>query len=62
MTHLIPLLLLSLSAAAGQWTIRIGGGRASCTAPSHTKEHSANPILYRHNLGGILWAMERDTK
>jgi type 1 glutamine amidotransferase len=60
--HLIPLLLLFLSAAAGQWTLRIGGARAFYTALGHTKEHYANPILYQHILGGILWAMERDTK
>jgi uncharacterized protein len=44
------------------WTLRIGGGRAFYTALGHSKEHYANPILYRHILGGILWAMERDTK
>ena len=44
------------------WTLRIGGGRAFYTALGHSKEHYNNPILYRHILGGILWAMERDTK
>ena len=44
------------------WTLHIGAGRAFYTALGHSKEHYANPILYKHILGGILWAMERDTK
>src|ERR1019366_7945748 len=44
------------------WTLHIGSGRAFYTALGQSKEHYANPILYKHILGGILWAMERDTK
>ena len=32
------------------------------TGLGHSKEAYANPILYQHILGGILWAMERDPK
>jgi type 1 glutamine amidotransferase len=44
------------------WCLRVGNGRAFYTALGHTKAHYANPLLYNHILGGILWAMERDTK
>jgi type 1 glutamine amidotransferase len=46
------------------WTLRIGPGpgRAFYTALGHTKESYANPILYKHILGGIMWVMERDSK
>lgn len=39
------------------WTLRTGGGRQFYTSLGHTKESYSNPILYRHILGGILWAM-----
>ena len=44
------------------WTLRIGPGRAFYTSLGHTKESYANPILYKHILGGILWSMERDAQ
>ena len=39
------------------WYMKEDGGREFYTALGHKKEHYANPILYRHILGGILWAM-----
>ncbi|MGA2195913.1 MAG: ThuA domain-containing protein [Bryobacteraceae bacterium] len=39
------------------WTLRQDGGREFYTALGHKKEDYANPILYNHILGGILWAM-----
>jgi type 1 glutamine amidotransferase len=44
------------------WSLRIGPGRTFYTALGHAKEDYANPILYQHILGGILWCMERDAK
>lgn len=44
------------------WTLRVGAGRSFYTSLGHSKEAYANPILYKHILGGILWSMERDTK
>jgi type 1 glutamine amidotransferase len=44
------------------WTLRIGPGRAFYTALGHSKDSYTNPILYQHILGGILWAMERDSQ
>jgi len=45
------------SALPLSWTLRLAGGRQFYTALGHKKEHYANPILYQHILGGILWAM-----
>ncbi|MBS1876776.1 MAG: ThuA domain-containing protein [Acidobacteria bacterium] len=39
------------------WTLEADGGREFYTSLGHNKESYANPILYRHILGGILWAM-----
>ena len=39
------------------WTLNEDGGREFYTSLGHQKEHYQNPILYRHILGGILWAM-----
>lgn len=39
------------------WTLHQDGGRQFYTALGHKKEDYANPILYNHILGGILWAM-----
>ncbi|MDE3167035.1 MAG: ThuA domain-containing protein [Acidobacteriota bacterium] len=39
------------------WTLQVDGGREFYTALGHKKEHYANPILYRHILDGIRWAM-----
>lgn len=39
------------------WWQRFDGGREWFTALGHKKEDYANPILYKHILGGILWAM-----
>jgi type 1 glutamine amidotransferase len=39
------------------WTIQADGIRAFYTALGHKKEHYANPVLAKHILGGILWAM-----
>jgi type 1 glutamine amidotransferase len=44
------------------WCLEVGGGRAFYTALGHKKEHYANPLLARHILGGILWAMGDTTK
>ena len=35
----------------------VEGGRAWYTALGHKKEHYSDPILTKHILGGILWAM-----
>ena len=42
------------------WTLQVDGGREFYTALGHKKEHYANPILYRHILNGILWAMGQE--
>jgi len=39
------------------WYMLEDGGREFYTALGHKKEDYANPILYRHILGGIVWAM-----
>jgi type 1 glutamine amidotransferase len=39
------------------WWQEFDGGREFYTALGHTKEDYANPILYKHILGGILWTM-----
>lgn len=39
------------------WYQEFDGGREFYTALGHTKEDYANPILYKHILGGILWTM-----
>ena len=39
------------------WYHTFDGGREFFTALGHKKEDYGNPILYRHILGGILWAM-----
>jgi type 1 glutamine amidotransferase len=39
------------------WYMQVDGGREFYTALGHKKEHYSNPILYRHILGGIRWAM-----
>jgi type 1 glutamine amidotransferase len=39
------------------WTLHEDGGRQFYTSLGHKKEYYQNPILYRHILGGILWAM-----
>jgi uncharacterized protein len=39
------------------WCHNYDGGREFYTALGHKKEDYANPILYKHILGGILWAM-----
>jgi type 1 glutamine amidotransferase len=39
------------------WYQEFDGGREFYTALGHQKEAYANPILYKHILGGILWAL-----
>jgi len=39
------------------WTLNTDGGREFYTSLGHKKEDYTNPILYKHILGGILWAM-----
>ena len=39
------------------WCHEVEGGRAWYTALGHKKEHYSDPILTKHILGGILWAM-----
>ncbi len=39
------------------WYQEFDGGREFYTSLGHQKEAYANPILYRHILGGILWVM-----
>ena len=39
------------------WTITTGGRRVFYTALGHKKETYSNPLLVRHILGGVLWAM-----
>jgi type 1 glutamine amidotransferase len=39
------------------WYMEVEGGREFYTALGHKKEDYENPILYRHILGGLLWAM-----
>jgi type 1 glutamine amidotransferase len=39
------------------WYQEFDGGREFYTALGHQKEDYANPILYKHILGGILWAI-----
>lgn len=41
------------------WCHTYGGGREFYTALGHKIEHYEHPLLYRHILGGILWAMEK---
>jgi type 1 glutamine amidotransferase len=43
------------------WTLRNEGSRQFVTLLGHKKEAYENPLLYRHIMGGILWAMgEKD--
>lgn len=42
------------------WYQTFDGGREFYTALGHNKEDYANPILYKHILGGILWAMGKN--
>ena len=39
------------------WCHQVEGGRAWYTALGHKKEHYSDPILTKHILGGIFWAM-----
>jgi type 1 glutamine amidotransferase len=39
------------------WYQNFDGGRQFYTALGHKKEHYSDPILTKHILGGILWAM-----
>jgi type 1 glutamine amidotransferase len=39
------------------WCHEFDGGREFYTALGHQKEDYANPILYKHILGGLLWSM-----
>ncbi len=39
------------------WYHTFDGGREFYTALGHKKEDYANPILYKHILGGIRWVM-----
>lgn len=39
------------------WRHNYDGGRQFYTALGHKIEHYSDPLLYRHILGGILWAM-----
>jgi len=39
------------------WYQEFDGGRQFYTGLGHLKEHYANPILYQHILGGILWVI-----
>ena len=39
------------------WTITTGGRRVFYTALGHKKETYSNPLLVRHILGGVLWAL-----
>jgi uncharacterized protein len=39
------------------WCQTFDGGREFYTALGHKKEHYADPLLTKHILGGILWAM-----
>lgn len=43
------------------WYNLFEGGRTFHTALGHRKEHYSDPILYNHILGGILWALGRDS-
>ena len=40
------------------WTIETGKSRRFYTSLGHKKEDYANPVLYNHILGGILWVLE----
>jgi type 1 glutamine amidotransferase len=39
------------------WTITTNGRRVFYTALGHYKEAYSNPILYKHILGAVLWAL-----
>jgi uncharacterized protein len=39
------------------WRHEFGGGRSWYTALGHKPEHYSDPLLMKHILGGILWAM-----
>jgi uncharacterized protein len=41
------------------WYQNVGKGRVFYTALGHKKEHYSDPILTRHILGGIQWAMRK---
>jgi uncharacterized protein len=40
------------------WTITTDGKRSFYTALGHEKEHYSHPIVVKHILGGITWAMD----
>ena len=40
------------------WTLETGKSRRFYTSLGHKKEDYANPVLYNHILGGILWTLE----
>ncbi len=40
------------------WTITTDGKRSFFTALGHEKQHYSHPILVKHILGGIIWAMD----
>jgi type 1 glutamine amidotransferase len=42
------------------WYHKFDGGREFYTALGHNKADYANPILYKHILGGILWVLGKD--
>lgn len=44
------------------WTLETGKSRRFYTALGHKKEDYANPLLYNHILGGILWTLGKDLK
>jgi len=41
------------------WCHTYDGGREFYTALGHKIGHYSDPLLYKHILGGILWAMEK---
>jgi uncharacterized protein len=42
------------------WYQKFDGGREFYTSLGHRKDDYDNPLLYKHILGGILWAMGKD--
>lgn len=41
------------------WTLESNGSSRFYTALGHKKEDYANPVLYRHILGGIQWVLDK---
>ena len=41
------------------WTLETGKSRRFYTGLGHKKEDYANPVLYNHILGGILWTLTK---